>query len=76
MRVLMRSNDPVQLDFALALLKDAGLEATVFDSAMSIMEGSIGILPRRLMVADNDAAQARDVLIAGLGEAALEPEQA
>ena len=64
----------MQLDFALALLRDGGIAAEVFDGAMSIMEGSVGVLPRRLMVADADEARARALLNEGLGGAALEPE--
>jgi hypothetical protein len=59
---LLRTNNLVYLSFAQAVLKDAGIEALVFDNHMSIMEGSLGVLPRRLMVADDDIARARKVL--------------
>ncbi len=62
MREIIRSNDPILLGFAQVLLRDAGLEAVLMDQNMSIMEGSIGILQRRLMVASDDLAQARRVL--------------
>ena len=58
MRVLIKSNNPVQLNFAQALLKDAGIACFLFDEQMSVMEGSLGVLPRRLMVADEDYAHA------------------
>ena len=74
MRVLVKTNDPVLLNYAEVLLKDAGIGATIFDGAMSILEGCVGVLPRRLMVADEDEAAARAVLIEGVGAAALEPE--
>jgi len=74
MRAVLKSNDPVLLSFAEALLKDAGIPATVFDGAMSVLEGSIGVLPRRLMVAEEDVPRAWTVLAEALGEAALEPE--
>ena len=45
-----------------AVLKDAGINVLVFDSHMSVMEGSLGVLPRRLMVADDDLAHAKKVL--------------
>ena len=50
MRELLTTNDPVLISYATALLRDAGIGHTVFDSNMSIVEGSIGVLPRRLMV--------------------------
>lgn len=63
MREIIRSNDPVLLDFAQVLLRDAGLDAVLMDQNMSVLEGSIGILQRRLMVASDDFAEARRVLI-------------
>lgn len=50
---LLRSNDPVLMSFVKSLLVDAGIEHTVFDAHMSVMEGSIGALPRRVAVAEN-----------------------
>src|SRR3954462_5600853 len=57
MREVLRSNDPVRLSWLVALLTDAGIAAVVFDNHMSILDGSIGALPRRLMVADDDHAR-------------------
>ena len=62
MRVLIKSNNPVQLNFAQTLLKDAGITYFLFDEQMSVMEGSLGVLPRRLMVADEDYAQAAELM--------------
>jgi hypothetical protein len=62
MRVVLTTNDAVLLDFARVLLVDAGIEAAVFDSHMSIMDGSLGVLPRRLMVPDGDFDEAERVL--------------
>ncbi|MFV0367552.1 MAG: DUF2007 domain-containing protein [Hyphomicrobiaceae bacterium] len=62
MRELIRTNDQVLLSFAEALLRDAGIPALLADSNMSIMEGSIGMLPRRLMVGNEHFAAARQVL--------------
>lgn len=62
MREIIRSNDPVLLNFAQVLLRDAGLETVLMDQNMSVMEGSIGILQRRLMVATGDLSRARRVL--------------
>jgi hypothetical protein len=61
-RDVLKTNNPVLLNFAEALLSDAGIRAIVFDSHMSVMDGSIGILPRRLMVSDGDFDRASDVL--------------
>jgi hypothetical protein len=61
-RVLATSNDPVRLSFLTALLTDAGIRAVVLDAHTSAMEGSIGAIPRRLVVATEDEARARRVL--------------
>jgi hypothetical protein len=70
MRDVLKTNDPVLLDFARVLLADAGIEAVIFDNHMSVMDGSLGILPRRLMVADADVARAEGILKDGLSGAA------
>ena len=64
----MRSNDAVALSFAEALLRDQGIHCMIADQAMSILEGSLGMLPRRLLVDAEREALARQLLIdAGLG---------
>jgi hypothetical protein len=50
MRVLITSNDIVRLSFLSALLTDAGIEAVLLDNHTSILEGSVGAIPRRLVV--------------------------
>jgi hypothetical protein len=72
-RAILKTNDAVLLNFAQALLRDAGIGAVVFDDSMSIMDGSLGILPRRLMIADEDEDRARAILTSGLGGDELEP---
>lgn len=62
MKEIFRTNDPVTLSFATALLNDAGIETLVLDEHMSIIEGSLGILPRRVLVGNDHAAQARRIL--------------
>jgi hypothetical protein len=62
MRELFRTNDPVRLSWAEALLAAAGIEAVVLDTHTSIIEGSIGAIPRRLMVIDEDHARAARLL--------------
>ena len=59
---LLRTNDPVLLSWLTALLTEAGIEAFVFDSHTSVLEGSIGALPRRLVVARADELPARQLL--------------
>ena len=62
MEVITVTNDPVRLSFLASLLRDAGIEPILLDSFTSAMEGSIGALPRRLVVASEDAALAHRVL--------------
>lgn len=62
MKELVRTNDSVRLSWLQALLASVGIEAVVLDAHTSIIEGSIGAIPRRLMVDDADHARARDVL--------------
>jgi len=50
---LLRSNDPVLMSFAQSVLADAGIEHNLVDAHMSVIEGSIGALPSRLLVADD-----------------------
>lgn len=60
---LMRTNDPVLISFVEALLRDADIAHFVADQNMSILEGSLGVLPRRVMVDDEDAEAARRILV-------------
>jgi len=62
MREILKSNNVVELNFAEVVLKDAGIESVVLDTHMSILDGSMVIIPRRLMVADADEARARAIL--------------
>ena len=62
MRELFRTNDPTAIACAEALLEGEGLACFVMDVHMSSLEGSIGVLPRRIMVADDEFARARKVL--------------
>lgn len=65
---LMRTNDVVVISFVQSLLKDAGIGCLVADENMSILDGSIGILPRRILV-DEDSLPAAERLLqdAGIG---------
>lgn len=60
---LLRTNDPVLVSFAASVLRDAGITHSVADSHMSVIDGSIGALQRRLLVAEDREQEARDLLV-------------
>ena len=62
MRELVRTNNVVLVCSLQALLDAAAIPYMVLDQNMSVLEGSIGILPRRLLVAEDDADDARRIL--------------
>lgn len=62
MKELLRTTDPTVIAFATALLEGEGIAVFPLDVHMSVLDGSIGILPQRLMVADRDLFMARVVL--------------
>ncbi len=69
MGTILRSNDPVLISFARALLKDAGITVWDADSIPSATELGLYFFPIRLVVSDGEAEKARQVLKeAGLGE--------
>lgn len=70
MREVLKSNNAVELNFAEVVLRDAGIASVVFDSHMSIMDGSMVILPRRLMVANEDEVRALSLLKEALASCA------
>jgi len=59
---LFRSNEMVFLSWAEALLKSENIEMIVLDGHMGVMEGSVGAIPRRVMVAEEDYDRARKAL--------------
>ena len=60
---VLSTNDPVQLSFAQAVLRDAGIDAVTLDGETSaVFGGSLPWIRRRVLVADDDAAKARRVL--------------
>ena len=74
MEELIRTNDIVLISFVEALLKDAGIEHLVVDQNMSVMEGSLGVLPRRILVTSDEVEDALVLLTdAGIGDE-LRPE--
>jgi hypothetical protein len=64
MKELLRTNDVVRLSWAEALLADAGIVCVVLDQHTSLVEGSIGAIPRRLMVEERDYRRAHDLIAA------------
>lgn len=62
MEELLRTNDITLIPLARAVLEDEGIASFELDVNMSILEGSIGILPRRLMVRSDEIDAARRVL--------------
>jgi Putative prokaryotic signal transducing protein len=68
MKELLRSNDAVLLSFVSALLGEEGIAFIVADTNMSVLEGSIGALPRRVLVDSDEMERARRILTeAGIG---------
>ncbi|MEL6966059.1 MAG: DUF2007 domain-containing protein [Pseudomonadota bacterium] len=68
MEELMRTNNAVAISFAEALLSEQGIVHFVADTNMSVLDGSIGILPRRVMVDGEQLHRARQLMKdAGLG---------
>ena len=74
MRELVRTNDIVLISAIEALLDGAGIDHVVLDQNMSMLEGSLGVLPRRLLVPEEQLKNARRILQdAGLGHE-LQPD--
>ena len=67
MKELLRTNDVVRLSWLQALLGDSGIDSLILDHHTSLVEGSIGAIPRRLVVAERDYRRAC-ALLAAAGE--------
>lgn len=77
MKELLRSNDPVLLSYVSALLEEERIEFIVADLNMSVLEGSIGALPRRILVENDKIVQARHLLTeAGIGHVIADDQKA
>ena len=75
LRELIRTNDMVLVSAVVALLEGARIRHLVLDQNMSVLEGSLGILPRRILVAEGHELTARQILEdAGLGKE-LRPDE-
>jgi Putative prokaryotic signal transducing protein len=62
LKEIVRTNDAVLVSAIGALLDGAKIAHMVLDQNMSVLEGSLGILPRRVLVADEDVTPARRLL--------------
>ena len=75
MKELLRTNDPVMISYIEMLLREQDIEPFVLDTNASILEGSIGILPRRITVANDEYDRARMTLrLAGLEDELGDPQ--
>ena len=69
MEEIIRTNDLVLISFIESLLREAGIGFVVVDQNMSVLEGSLGILPRRILVDSAAIDEARGLLTeAGIGD--------
>jgi hypothetical protein len=69
MEELMRTNDMVLISYVDALLTESGIPHLVLDTHMSVLEGSLGIIPRRILVESGHVRQARRLIAdAGLAD--------
>ncbi len=76
MEELVRTNDVVLISYIEALLKESGIEALVVDQNMSVVEGSLGVLPRRILVPGDVIDRARSILeSAGVGQELEKPKR-
>jgi hypothetical protein len=71
---LLRTNDPVLISWAEALLAGEGITVFVMDRHMSVLEGSAGAIPRRLMIEDDDFGRARALIEAARTELSMNAE--
>lgn len=68
---VMRTTNPVDINYIEMLLSEAGIFVAVLDTNMSIVEGSIGLLPRRVMISDEDREEVWRLLKGSELESAL-----
>ena len=74
MEELLKTNDLVLISYVEALLRDAGIEMLILDQNMSVIEGSLGVLPRRILVPEERLTTARNILrSAGIGAELAKP---
>lgn len=73
MMEIMRTTNPVDISYVEALLKEADIFVAVFDANISMVEGSIGMFPKRVMISDGDCDEVRRLLRGTELESALLP---
>ncbi len=74
---MLRSNDAVLISFVSTLLEEDGIDFMVADTNMSVLEGSLGVLPRRVLVDSDNFARARNLLTdAGIGHVIVDEGKA
>ncbi len=59
MEELLRSNDPVWLSYVRHVLTEEGIAFLQLDDHMAALEGSVGAIPRRILVLAEDVGRAR-----------------
>jgi hypothetical protein len=59
---ILRTNDLVLISAIESLLRAAGVGFFIADQHMAAVEGSLGFLPRRILVGERDEARARQLL--------------
>lgn len=62
MKELLRTNDPVIISVVTTMLKEMGIAHMIADENMSILEGSLGVIPRRVLVDEERMSQARGLM--------------
>lgn len=62
MEELLRTNDVVMISYIETMLKDQEINHLILDQHMSVLEGSIGMIQRRIMVESTSLHQARRLL--------------
>lgn len=71
---LLRTNDPVLISWVEAMLAGEGIAVFVMDMHMSVLEGSAGAIPRRVMIKDEDFGPARTLIEAARAEFSMNAE--
>ena len=62
MKELLRTNDPVIISVVTSMLKEMGIVHMIADENMSILEGSLGVIPRRILIDEERMSQARSLM--------------
>ncbi len=63
MKELVRTNDLVLITLIEALLKEQSIDYIILDQNMSVLEGSVGAIPRRIMAMNDHYERAKRILI-------------